>query len=199
MRILLVRHGQSEWNAARRLQGQADIGLSDTGRDQADNLRRVIEWIGPCRAITSDLERVRDTAARIGAPSALPDPDLREIHVGDWTGRGIDEIQAEDPAAFQGWRAGTLTPPGGETWQDFSNRVSSVIEKQRQAPCANLLVVCHGGVIRALLERYLGLTPANIIPVAPASLTAIHLGNGKPARLELFNYRPGQPDLVAPD
>jgi iron(III) transport system ATP-binding protein len=61
------------------------------------------------------------------------------------------------------------------------------------------LVVCHGGVIRALLQRYVGLEPAHIIPVAPASLSALRLGNGKPPRLELFNYRPHTLDFEAPD
>ena len=85
MRVLLVRHGQSEWNASRRLQGQADIGLSDLGRRQADALKPVIESIAPCRALSSDLERVRETAERIGAPSATLTERLREIDVGDWT------------------------------------------------------------------------------------------------------------------
>ena len=199
MRVLLVRHGQSEWNASRRLQGQADINLSDLGRAQADRLRPVIDEIGPCRAISSDMSRVRETADRIGAADAQYDAGLREIDVGKWTGRSIGEIQAEDPVAYQGWRAGTRTPPGGETWGAFSKRVTGVIEAQRTDPCLNLLVACHGGVIRAVLHHYLGLPPAQVIPVAPASLTALRLGDNKPARLELFNYRPARLDFEAPD
>ena len=199
MRLLLVRHGQSKWNAARRLQGQADIALSDLGKEQADKLRPVIDGIGPCRAISSDLERVRETARRIGAESPKFCERLREIDVGDWTGRVIDEIRVEDEAAYLGWRAGTSSPQGGEVWPEFVERVSTAIEEERQNPCQNLLVVCHGGVIRAILQRYIGLDPAHIIPVAPASLSAIRLGNGKPPRLELFNYLPGSIDFGAPD
>lgn len=201
MRLLLVRHGQSEWNASHRLQGQADIDLSELGRAQADTLRPVIEAIGPCRAVTSDLQRVRETAKRIGAGDAEPMPALREIDVGAWTGRAINEIVAEDEAAYLGWRAGTTTPPGGETWDSFADRVCAVIEMQARTPCANLLVVCHGGVIRAVLQRFLHLQPANIIPVGPGSLTAIRLANGtgKPNRLELFNYRPDRLEFEAPD
>ena len=99
MRLLLVRHGQSKWNAARRLQGQADIALSDLGEQQADRLQPVIAGIGPCRAISSDLERVRETARRSGAESPALSEGLREIDVGDWTGRVIDDIRAEDEAA----------------------------------------------------------------------------------------------------
>jgi broad specificity phosphatase PhoE len=199
MRLLLVRHGQSEWNAARRLQGQADIGLSELGRAQAEALRATIDEAAPCRVIASDLRRVRETADGITEASVRFTEGLREIGVGDWTGRTIDDIRAEDEGAYQGWRAGASAPPGGEAWSDFVDRVSGVIEQERLAPCDNLLVVCHGGVIRALLQRYVGLEPAHIIPVAPASLSALRLGNGKPPRLELFNYRPHTLDFEAPD
>ncbi|MFQ6548127.1 histidine phosphatase family protein [Aestuariibius sp. 2305UL40-4] len=199
MRLLLVRHGQSTWNAARRLQGQADIGLSDIGKGQADALRSTIEAIGPCRAISSDLARVRDTAHRIGAKTPRFTKDLREIDVGNWTGRAIDELRIEDEDAYQGWRAGRYAPPGGENWADFVDRISGVIEAERRTPCDNLLVVCHGGVIRAVLQHYVRLDPAHIIPVAPASLSALRLNNAKPPRLELFNYLPDSLDFGAPD
>jgi probable phosphoglycerate mutase len=199
MRVLLVRHGQSEWNADHRLQGQADIALTALGRQQADALRPVIAHIGPCRAISSDLKRVRETAARIGARDVTFTDRLREIDVGDWTGRGIPEIEAEDEQAYLDWRAGNGSPPGGESWTAFSNRVTAVIDEAAVTPCRNLLVVCHGGVIRAVLQRFLNLNPARIIPVAPASLTSVRLGKDKPARLELFNYRPDRLDFEAPD
>lgn len=202
MRVLLVRHGQSEWNASRRLQGQADIALSDRGRQQADSLRPVIEAIAPCRTIASDLARVRETAERIGAVNSVMSAELREIDVGDWTGRSIPELVAEDAQAYAAWRAGAYTPPAGEPWNDFVDRVSSVIEGERQrARFTNLLVVCHGAVIRALLHFYVKLHPASIVPVGPASLTAIRLDDqtAEPSRLELFNYRPDRLEFDAPD
>jgi glucosyl-3-phosphoglycerate phosphatase len=196
MRLLLVRHGQSEWNATRRLQGQADIALSDLGRDQARKLAPVIAAIGPDRAITSDLRRAAETADLLGG--ALPNPALREVAVGDWTGAEIATLIADDPDAYNGWRAGTYAPPGGELWADFRARVAAVIDTEAANPCANLLVVCHGGVIRALVEHLLGLPPRHIIPVGPATLTAILL-TGTGPRLELFNYRPDLPEFAAPD
>ncbi|KIT18047.1 histidine phosphatase family protein [Jannaschia aquimarina] len=199
MRLLLVRHGQSEWNAARRLQGQADIGLSELGRAQADALRPVIQSIGPCRTVSSDLERVRETARRVGADAPRLTEGLREIDVGDWTGRAVDDIRAESEEAWLGWRAGTHSPPGGESWETFASRVEAAIEEERRDPCDNLLVTCHGGVIRAILQRYIGLDPARIIPVAPASLSAIRVAAGKPPRLELLNYLPDDLEFGAPD
>lgn len=202
MRLLLVRHGESEWNASRRLQGQADAALSDEGRRQADALRPTIEAIAPDRAVSSDLARVRETAERIGAKQATLTSDLREIDVGDWTGRPIEAIVAADAEAYAGWRAGTHAPPGGEDWGSFVARVAGAIERERVSrPCDTLLAVCHGGVIRALIQSLLGLPPARIIPVAPASLTVLQLDKtgGQSGRLELFNYRPGSLDFEAPD
>lgn len=200
MRVLLVRHGQSEWNAIRRLQGQADIELSEQGRREADALRDTITAIKPCRAITSDLKRVMETARRISAAAARPEPRLREIDVGAWTGRAVDDLAAEAPEDYVGWRAGRYTPPEGESWAEFRARVVSALEDEMSVPCENLLVVCHGGVIRAVLEHYLGLPPRNIIPVAPASLTAFRRANGtRPAGLELFNYRAISLEFEAPD
>lgn len=199
MRILLVRHGQSEWNADRRLQGQADIDLSDLGRRQAIDLRTVIEAIGPCRAITSDLKRAVQTADLLGAGSARQTAALRETDVGHWTGRSIADIRAEDDIAYQGWRAGTNAPPGGEIWAAFRDRVRLAIDEESAVPCANLLVICHGGVIRALLESFLDLSPSRVIPVAPASLSVVRATPGKLTRLELFNHRPGNLEFDAPD
>ncbi|MDQ0323780.1 putative phosphoglycerate mutase [Pararhizobium capsulatum DSM 1112] len=202
MRVLLVRHGQSEWNAEKRLQGQADIGLSEKGVRQAETLRPVIDAINPCRTITSDLRRARHTAAILGFSDAEPLEGLREISVGEWTGRSIPDIIAEDAQLYSGWRAGSHTPPQGETWVQFVARTRAVIEHERLKPdCRNLLVVCHGGVIRALLDHYIGLQPAHIIPVGPASLTALRLSTKQeePVKLELFNYSPGNLQFDAPD
>lgn len=202
MKLLLVRHGQSEWNASHRLQGQADIRLSDVGRHQADGLRPVIEAIRPCRAISSDLKRVRETASRIS--SLIPEftEDLREIDLGDWTGKSIPDLIEKDANAYARWRAGTYTPPSGESWSDFVKRISRVIGDQtRGVSDKNLLVVCHGGVIRALLQLYLDLEPNQIIPVSPASLTVIQLADNdrELARLALFNYRPAPLVFDYPD
>ncbi len=199
-RLLLVRHGQSVWNASRRLQGQADIALSELGRAQARGLAAVVARFAPGRAVTSDLERTRATAAELGFPDARPEPALREHGVGIWEGRAIAEIVADAPEDYAAWRAGTYTPEGGEPWAAFTARTTGVVEDERlRGECRNLLMVCHGGVIRALLHGLLGLAPASVIPVAPASLTTLRIAGDGAARLELFNYRPGEIELDAPD
>jgi broad specificity phosphatase PhoE len=198
-RLLLVRHGESEWNAVRRLQGQADIALSPRGEEQARALATVVAQLAPDRVISSDLRRARHTAELLGYAEAPTDAGLREVDVGEWTGLPIDQIIAQDAEGYRAWRAGSFAPPGGEVWQDFATRTLAATTNAL-ATTNRLLIVCHGGVIRALLQSLLGLPPKRIIPVGPGSVTILAR---KPAetdmRLEVFNYAPGGPVLDAPD
>ena len=198
-RLLLVRHGESEWNATRRLQGQADIGLSAKGEAQAIALGPTIAHLAPDAVVTSDLRRARRTAELLGYPAAVSEPGLREVDVGEWTGREIASIVSDQGDAYRGWRAGTYAPPGGEEWESFAERTAAAIRSASET-ADRLLVICHGGVIRALLQTFLGLPPKRIIPVGPASLTILaNKPNESDMRLEVFNYAPGGIVLDAPD
>lgn len=197
-RLLLVRHGESEWNAVRRLQGQADIELSEKGRQQARALATTVASLKPDRVLTSNLKRARDTATLLGFSSAQPTPELREIDVGDWTASLISEIVERERENYRGWRAGTYVPPGGEAWDDFTARTEGAV-RGALLDAERLLVVCHGGVIRALLQALIGLGPEKILPVGPASLSILKIDGRQEARLELFNFRPDGPALDAPE
>lgn len=198
-RLLLVRHGESEWNATRRLQGQADIGLSPKGEAQALALAPLIAQLAPDSVITSDLSRARRTAELLGYPDARTDMALREVDVGAWTGLDIAGIVSDQPEAYRNWRAGTFAPPGGEEWSTFSTRTVTATRAAFET-AERLLVVCHGGVVRALLQALLGLSPKRIIPVGPASLTILaNKPNEHDMRLEVFNHTPGGLVLDAPD
>lgn len=197
-RLLLVRHGETEWNADRRLQGQTDIRLTERGRRQARALAPVVAELAPGLALTSDLMRARDTAALLGHPDAQPVPELREQSLGQWEGCQIADICAEDAEAYRQWRAGAYAPPEAEPWVDFRGRVDAVLRRAFAAPSDVVLLVCHGGVIRAALDAALGLPPSKIIPVGPASLTVL-AHTGREVRLEAFNVRGGAPELEAPD
>lgn len=197
-RILLVRHGESEWNAIRRLQGQADIDLSERGRQQARALGPMIATFRPDLVLTSDLKRAANTASLLGYPDATREPLLREHDVGDWTGAEIADLIAAQPEAYARWRAGTFAPENGEIWSDFRARIGSAINRALADPAETVLMVCHGGVIRAALDVALGLAPARIIPVGPASLSIIAFPTNEP-RLEVFNATVFSPVLDAPD
>ena len=93
-RLVLVRHGQSTWNAEGRLQGQADPPLSKLGRREAVALRGLLTGFPAGRVLTSDLRRTRETAAALGHPDAAPNPVWREIDVGEWAGRLLADLPA---------------------------------------------------------------------------------------------------------
>jgi probable phosphoglycerate mutase len=156
-RLLLVRHGQSTWNAEGRWQGWSDPPLSRLGESQAAEAAVALGGVGATSVWASDLVRARATADVIAAHLALgpvaTDPDLREFHVGDWEGRTRPEIQAGWPEELAAWRAGTIVAtPGGETRVHFEARVQAALQRLAATgdrADGNVVVATHGGVIRA--------------------------------------------------
>lgn len=203
MRLLMVRHGETLWNSEHRLQGQADAPLSPKGRAQAAALAPMFaNGLAPDLVIASDLPRARDTAAILGFPGARLDARFREIDVGSWTAKLIADIKAVDPKGYKGWRAGTFTPEGGEAWASFLARIVEGIKDVARLGAGTVLVVAHGGVIRAACEALVGLVPANVVPVGPATVTIFDVeieGETLVARLEGYNLAPQNPHLGAPD
>src|SRR3954447_4283030 len=122
-RLLLLRHGQSEWNAAGRWQGQADIPLSARGEEQAAEAAERLAGRGGARftvVVASDLQRTVRTAeimaATLGIASIERDAGLREFDVGEWSGLTRPEIEQRWPGQLDEWREGRPTPnPGGES------------------------------------------------------------------------------------
>ena len=166
-RVLLLRHGQSTWNAESRWQGWADAPLSDEGLTQARAMGQRLAAADDrfVRVVSSDLARSVDSARAVADALGLGEvgvePDLRERDVGDWTGRNTEEIDIVWPGAIAAWRAGRLDrPPGGEHEPAFRARVVRAVERLAAEPDGPVLVITHGGVIRAL-ERHLGGDPGS--------------------------------------
>ena len=149
--VLLVRHGQSTWNAAHRWQGQADPPLSEDGQDQA---RRAAERLGAFDAVVaSDLDRARHTAeiiaACLGIGPVQIDPRLRENDAGEWTGLTHEEIHERWP----GWIETSRRPPGFEPREHLVTRgFAALLALGRQYPDGEVLAVSHGGLIRAVRD-----------------------------------------------
>jgi probable phosphoglycerate mutase len=153
-RVLLLRHGQSTWNAMGRWQGQADPPLSPLGEAQA---RAAAEVLEPFDAVVaSDLRRARRTAEIIaeasgGGPVEIEE-GLREADVGPWSGLTRDEIEQRWP----GWLAAGRRPPEAERPAEIAARVVAALEHVHAAhPGASVLAVTHSGVVR-YLEGHLG-------------------------------------------
>lgn len=178
-RLLLIRHARSTWNAEGRWQGWADAPLHPGGEAQARALAAVLAATGEtfAAAVSSDLERsaatARIVAGMLGLGEVEVEPDLRERDVGDWSGRTTEEIELIWPGAIDAWRAGRLDrPPGGEHEGSFRARVVGAVERLAARPGGPLLVVTHGGVIRAV-ERHLGGDPRSTANLSGRWLGAV--------------------------
>lgn len=187
MRLILVRHGESEWNSAGRVQGQADPGLTGNGREEARLLAPLVRAQAPAVAVTSDLRRAVDTGRLLVDEPAATDPRWRESGMGDWTGRSAAELLAEQQGRFAAWREGHADPPGGESWSDVCDRVGEAVRDLRATGAPRALVVTHGGPVRAACAVLAHLAPDQLVPVGNASLTIIELG--RRGRLVAFAVR----------
>ena len=185
--ILLARHGESDWNRDRRWQGHADRPLSDLGREQASELADRLATTELDAIYSSDLERARETAAIVAEPHRLPVQELselREVDVGSWSGLTRAEAEELFPEAFRRWTAGGEGWDDGETYERLSERVlGAVLAIARRHPQDRVLIVAHGGSIRAVHAAALGVdihTYRRIQRVEPnATLSAVCVDDGR--------------------
>jgi glucosyl-3-phosphoglycerate phosphatase len=171
--LVMLRHGQTEYNAGSRMQGQLDTELSDLGRDQAVAAAEVLAKRQPLAIVSSDLRRALDTAVALGERSGLPvlvDTRLRETHLGDWQGLTHLEVDAAAPGARLAWRENARwAPHGGESRVDVAARsmrlVAELITEQSEwgldEPDRPVVLVAHGGLIAALTAAMLGIPVDN--------------------------------------
>jgi broad specificity phosphatase PhoE len=151
--LLLVRHGETDWNSERRWQGHSDQPLNDVGRAQAHEVAETLVGRSIDAVYASDLSRANETAEIIAARLGLPvttDVRLREVDVGDWSGRLWSEIEASDPEAVERLQAGLKAWQGGESYEEMGARVvAAVLELAARHPGRTVLIVSHGGSLRA--------------------------------------------------
>jgi glucosyl-3-phosphoglycerate phosphatase len=154
---VLLRHGQTTWNAEHRFQGQSDIPLDETGLEQAERAGRRLAALRPDAIVSSDLTRAVTTAqplARLTGLVVSLDKDLRERGGGSWEGLTNAEISERYPEQRVGWN-----PPDGETRAAVAGRVSAALARAADSlPPGGLgIVVSHGAAIRLGIERVMGL------------------------------------------
>ena len=160
--VWLARHGESDWNAAKRFQGRSDRPLTPLGRQQAKALASELASSSSLSVIyTSPLRRALETAAVVGEQVGLepvPDDDLREVDVGSWTGLRRAEVEARYPDAFERWLDGGEGWDDGESYAEMSARVlAALVRISGSHPGDELLVVSHGGPIRAIQAAAAGM------------------------------------------
>lgn len=167
LRVILVRHGETEWNSQNLLQGSTDVPLNDKGKLQAEKVSTFLKNVPIHHAFSSSLIRAKDTASIILQHHNITletRPALAEIHRGHWQGMTLDEIEMQYPEQFNLWRKHPhrLQNYSGETLQSASDRVwtewcNLLNPSQSQLKSRNVLVVAHEGVNRLLLCRLTGL------------------------------------------
>ena len=162
-RVLLWRHGQTDWNMINRFQGHSDIPLNDVGRYQAKHAAEILAGMNPTAIISSDLGRARATAQALADLVGLPvttHENLRETNGGLWEGKTGKENRAEDFQNFIRWIDGDDNPAGttGEKRSEVAARAVGVIMKELEGKTDQLLVVAtHGGTARCVLGELLQL------------------------------------------
>jgi broad specificity phosphatase PhoE len=172
--LYFIRHGETDWNAEARLQGQRDVPLNAVGRVQAEEvaarLRGLVPGYGELDYVASPLGRARDTMERLRAAIDLPancyrlDSRLMELSFGSWEGLTWREIRARESnmttvRARDKW---TFVPPGGESYAMLVDRVAPAVADLTR----DTVIVSHGGVARVLLHL-LGNVPPHLASSAP--------------------------------
>jgi len=181
VRLLLIRHGATDWTAQGRFQGQTDVPLNAAGRRQVAALAQRLR-AEPLQALyASDLQRAWETAQAIAAPQGMgvqAEPRLREIGFGAWEGYTYAELQQRHPAALAAWEHDPLhsAPPGGETLLQITARVQAAYTAILTAHAEHTVgLVAHGGPLQLLLCLALGVSPRAYwqFALAPASLSEL--------------------------
>lgn len=196
MNLLLIRHGETDWNLIHRYQGQSDVPLNQTGLGQATQLAQRLASETIHAIYSSDLSRAVDTAHEIAnrqeqAPALQKDSRWRELSFGKWEGLNHEEIQAQWHDEAAAWYADlvNLSPPGGESLLQLASRVQSALEELKSNHKEQtVLVVSHSGAIQALLCHILGMDLKRYwqFRVLQASLTIVSFHEDN-AALKLFN------------
>jgi 2,3-bisphosphoglycerate-dependent phosphoglycerate mutase len=182
--VILARHGESDWNAAGRYQGHADRPLTGRGRLQAEELAARLAKVPLDAVYSSDLMRARDTALPVAEAHGLGVdtlPELREVDVGSWSGLTREEAQQRFPEGFRRWLRWELAWEDGESYEAMGARVvDAVCRVAARHPGGSILVVSHGGSIRAVHAAAAGIdvgTYRRLHPVTPnADLGAVLVG-----------------------
>lgn len=180
--IILIRHGETEWNKVRKYQGHMDIELNDWGRQQAGEAAKELANLDIDYFACSDLKRARETAEIIASfhnNNIKEFKELREMNFGEWEGKGFKEIKNDYPEDFQKWIEDPIkySPPAGETLKEFQGRVLEGFNTILENGFDRNAIVTHGGVIMVFLATILEMPLINYrkFEVANTGITRVNL------------------------
>jgi probable phosphoglycerate mutase len=193
-RLVLVRHGVTDWNREGRFQGHRDPPLGEVGRMEATKVAERVaadDALRPARIVSSTLARALQTADAIGAACGVvvePDARLMEIGQGEWEGRTHAELEVDDAERYLAWRAavGIRQPPGGEPIEAARHRVEAVLAEVAGDERWPTVLVSHGGTLRIVADVLLGMGGSRALDVDNASISVTQQVDGA-WRLERWN------------
>lgn len=196
-RIILWRHGRTEYNRQQRFQGQIDIPLDDVGRGQAKSAATHLALEEPSAIISSDLSRAAETAQaladRVGLQVEL-DAGLREIDAGAWEGLTRPEILAQWPEDYHAWRRGEfIRVGGGETRPELADRVAQSVLKHAREREGTIVIVGHGAALRGATLNLLRLPLEQwgaFVGLSNAHWSILDPGESGGLRLKRYNEGP---------
>jgi broad specificity phosphatase PhoE len=187
--ILLVRHGETQWNVERRFQGQKDSPLTARGWRQAKAMAGLVRDLaardaGAWRLVSSPLGRAHATAELVALATGLPletDERLKEISCGEWEGRTWPEVSAGREASSRHW---IFESPGGETYDAVRARVTSFLGDLEPEPGRRVIAVSHGATGRILRGLYAGLAREAVLDLDVPQDAVHRLANGQIDRFD---------------
>lgn len=193
--LYFARHGETDDNARLVFQGQGGKGLNSRGRAQARRLGARLQKARITTIISSDLERAEETARIVGQACELVhsvDSDLREVDVGQWTGKSHQEIGELYPEEWAAWSNGLdVRRGGGETYAELSQRIErAVLRIAAMGARDPILVVSHGGSIKSYVAKVLGVSAEGmrvLAGVGNCGLTIVELDSRRRVRLHAWN------------
>jgi probable phosphoglycerate mutase len=195
MRLVLVRHGETDWNRQGRTQGHIDIELNETGRRQAACAGALLSGQAFGEVWVSDLARARQTweivATQVTTQRVVVDPRLRERAFGEWEGRPYQSnmIEFAETGARAGTHAAHVRPPGGESLADVEARLRPLLDAWKEAKPIDRLVIGHGACLGVLLSALLGgpVTMARAFRFENGAATEIRRRSTGEFALETYN------------
>ena len=195
MRIYLARHGETQWNVERRMQGWGDSALTQIGQDQARRHGELLKRECVSQIFASDLGRVRQTLALIQEACEVDtrfDVNLRECNMGQWEGQLVDEIEEAWQEEYRLWRQNNerFSPPDGESIDDMKPRVSKVLDAITGDAKTRIAFVTHGITTRVLLDLMIGLTTAQKAQLRVPN-GVVHMVETRRDSTNVFHFRDG--------
>ena len=179
MKLYIIRHGQTDWNIAKKIQGRQDIPLNKRGHFQAQCLGKAMETRPITAVFSSPQIRAMETAIAVASPAGvpvIPVRDLMEINYGVWEGKTEEELLRDDRALYEAWwsHPAETAPPEGESINQVNERCRQAWKEIKPQLTGDAAIVAHGGLLAHFMEQLLGSESIAASTVAHnASITTI--------------------------